>query len=342
MRGPLLEATSVRQRCRSLIDCVLSSVDHGRRDTSCRNCGRSANQVVASAVRDTPAGRVRHCGGGRRWSEVRSLGGGAGMLDVFIDRACPLGTEPRVRALNPCGVDVSDERTWSQLEDGGVVLVCVNPGDADAKLACLRTLRRANPHVLVILCVERRWLSRVPLARWVRAGIDELVAIGTEHDVAELLRAVAVWRAAPPPVQELRLLNGRWAPSVARAAALHALRNARSDLRAPELARQFGYSPRTLRELLQDAGLPGPRDLCRCGVMLKLVELIERGVDAPRELASRMGFEDTTEMRKARSRFRHKITDSREGALGTFVTQLPRLAHFVGWEAGTRSRPLTR
>lgn len=31
MRGPFLEVTSVRQRCRSVTDCVLSGADHQRR-----------------------------------------------------------------------------------------------------------------------------------------------------------------------------------------------------------------------------------------------------------------------------------------------------------------------
>jgi len=177
---------------------------------------------------------------------------------------------------------------------------------------------------VIVLCAHWRESSRIPLARWVRAGIDQFVTIGQPGDIAEVLRVVEVHAAAPPPAEELRIVQTAKSPSLARDAVLHALRNASATLHAPELARRFGYSPRTFRDFLLDAGFPRPRDVCRSGVFLKLVELEALGIEAPQDAARRLGFSDASEMRKAKSRFRRSVDRSREEPLAAFVALFPR------------------
>ena len=252
------------------------------------------------------------------------------MLEVFIDRACALGREPRVRALGPITLDAADPSTVNRLAGGGILLVCARTSDGAPSLPSVRAIRRANPHVVIVLCAEWREAGRIPLARWTVAGVDEFVTFGEALDVAEVLRVVQVRLEAPPPAEELKLLRAGSPASRELDVVLYGLRNSCGSLHAANLAARFGYSLRSIREFLLAAGFPRPRDVCRIGRFLHMAELIERGVEAPHELARRLGFGDATEMRKVKSRLRRSVLRGSDGALGRFARRFPRLLATIG------------
>ena len=251
------------------------------------------------------------------------------MVDLFIDRACELGAEPRIRALNPLTVDIVDSASQKQLRGGGILLMGTRTRDDSSPLSTIREIRRELPHVVVVLCASWRESSRIPIARWTKAGVDDFVTFGGAMDVAEVLRIVEAHSMAPAPAEELKLLQEVRPTSWELDAVLHGLRNACCDLDAAEFARHFGYSPRAFRDFLSDAGFPGPRDVCRVGRLLHMAELIDRGIETPSELARRLGFSDPTEMRQAKWRLKESVARGRDDALVGLVASCPRLLRLL-------------
>ena len=257
------------------------------------------------------------------------------LLDVTIDRTSGLAAEPRLRRLNPFLVDVSSPDTSRRLGGGGVLLIGARTSDGAAVLRSVRDIRKALPHVVIVLCVEWRDARRLPLSQWIRAGVDEFVTYGEPKDVAEVLRLIECHAMAPPPAEEIRMLWSTRAASWVREAVLFCLRNACRDLHVPDLARGFGYSPRTLTDSFSADGYPGPHDVCRVGRSLGMCELAERGIVAPPDLALRLGFSDTTEMRKAKWRLRTSILREPRSALSRFASGFPRLKELLHFPEGT-------
>lgn len=106
------------------------------------------------------------------------------MLEVFIDRACALGREPRVRALGPVTLDAADAVAVNRLAGGGILLVGARTSDGVPSISSIRAIRRAYPHVVIVLCAEWREVGQVALAHWTVAGVDEFVTFGWATDVA--------------------------------------------------------------------------------------------------------------------------------------------------------------
>jgi len=254
------------------------------------------------------------------------------MPDVFVDQACALAREPGIRALHPVAIDVQDARRIHLLEPGGLLLLGARTRDVASAVRTLRALRGRCPHVTIILCATWDEVGRVPIHKWTRAGADELVTFGETMDVVEVLRIVAERAKAPPPAEELKLLQATRSSSWVLDAVLHGLRNSCGELHPADLARRFGYSVRAFRDYLSEAKFPTPRDVCRCGRFLHLAELIDLGVQWPPEQAQRLGFADAAEMRKKRWQLGKAVR--RDKRLAAFVTGFPRLAALLGMGGG--------
>jgi AraC-like DNA-binding protein len=257
------------------------------------------------------------------------------LLDVFIDRTCGLAAEPRLRRLSPILVDATGPDTLQRLAGGGVLLIGARTSDCAAALRPVREIRSALPHVVIVLCVEWRDARRLPLSRWIRAGVDEFLTVVDSRDAGEVLRVVNMHAIAPPPAEEIRKLRLTRAGSWVREAVLFCLRNACREIHVSDLARCFGYSPRTLTDSFSADGYPGPHDVCRVGRSLGICELAERGIASPFEMALRLGFSDTTEMRKAKWRLRRSILREPAGALSRFAGGFPRLKELLHFPEGT-------
>lgn len=253
-----------------------------------------------------------------------------GVLDVFVDAGCGLRHEPWYPRMHPMSVDVTDATSLERLCEGGILVVGTRVSNGAASLAAIRGLRETLPHVLVVLFTTWREAGCVPSARWTRAGVDEFVTSSGQVGLTDVVRVAERRALAPPPMQEPRLLRNSMPASRELAVVLHCMRNASGALRVADLERRFGYSARNLRHLLCQTGFPGARDICRVARFLHGAELIDRGILAPADLALRLGFADSTEMRKAKSRLRRSIVRATQGELREFASLFPRLQRLLG------------
>ena len=251
------------------------------------------------------------------------------LVDVFFDRTCDTSAIDALHMLSPVQIDITDLRACRRLAGGGVMLISPRVAAGVGSIAYVRAVRSANPHVVIVLCVEWREVHRVPISRWVKAGIDEIATVGERGDATELLRIVQRHALAPVPTEEVLMLRSIRVPSWELDAVLFCLRNAHRVLEVPQLARSFGYSIRTIRNHFCGAGFPTPQHVNTAARVLQMVELAGLGITSPREVAYRLRFPDPTAMRKTRWRFRNAVVREREAALGNLVAGFPRLLEFL-------------
>ena len=252
-------------------------------------------------------------------------GGDEMLVDVFIDRACGVAADTSLRRLKPASIEVGDGLALQRLSPGGILLIGARTSDGASALPTIRAIRCAYPGLIIVLCVEWQEASRICLSRWIRAGIDEYVTFGQSLGVAEVQQMVQGYMIVPPPVDEIRMLRSTLPASSAQDAVIYCLRNAFREFSVPDVSRRLGFSPRAFRDMLADAGYPKPRDVWRVGRFLQMAELLDRGIAVPQELARRLGFADSTEMRRAKWRLRNSVAHQRERALGRFLAMFPRL-----------------
>lgn len=209
------------------------------------------------------------------------------------------------------------------------MLISLRVGAGVDSIASVRAIRSAFPHVVIVLCVEWRDIHRVPISRWVKAGVDEIATVGERGDATELLRIVERHALAAVPAEEILMLQSRRVRSWELDAVLFCMRNAHRVIEVPQLARSFGYSIRSIRNHFCAAGFPSPQHVNMAGRILQMVELTERGIMSPQEVANRLCFPDPTAMRKTKWRFRNAVMREREAALGKLVAGFPRMLKFL-------------
>lgn len=260
-----------------------------------------------------------------------STGGGATsrLADVFVDRACDLATAPEIRGLRARVVDLRED--VAVLDRGGVLLLGSRTTDGAHCELAVRDLRQRNPHVVIFVCApwDKDVLHR--LTTYARAGIDRLFTVEGRSDLATLMQVVSERIAAPPPQHELTVAADQVASGRPLRILRHAFRNGYRHEPLPDVAARFGCAVRTLGLYLDDAELPCPEDLFRCGRYLHDVELQRRGVRRPTERATRLGFETATAMRKWTARFRASVRE--EPRLAAFASRFSTLEPLrMGWE----------
>ena len=124
---------------------------------------------------------------------------GGMLVDVFVDRACPVVSEAWVPALQAVPVDLSTAAGSKQLFDAGILLLGTRTLDGSSALNVIRAIRQKNAHLIIAVCVELREANRVPFDQWFKHGTDEFATIGQTLDSIELLRLVESRGQAPPP-----------------------------------------------------------------------------------------------------------------------------------------------
>jgi hypothetical protein len=254
--------------------------------------------------------------------------GVAAPLEVFIDTACELRSAGDTRAVNHTPIDVLDVTASSRLSRGGILFIGVRTSDGRPSIPALRDLRQQSPSLIIVLAAPRKQASAVPLSRWCKAGVDELIALDLAGYVREVKQLIEVRRRAPPPTCELEQLRAEWPLSWVRDALLHAWRNTHEFLALAEWTRRFGRSPRCFRDDMKAAGLPQPRYGLSIGRLLHEAELTDRQVTSRAERATRLGFNDTTQMRKKKWQFTKAA--HRDQHLEAFISIFPRLILLLG------------
>lgn len=249
------------------------------------------------------------------------------LLDVFVDKNSDVGDEAALLALRPQTVDVTRVQSVQRLRtSGGIVLVGTTVASGDPSTQAIRELREHLPQAVVIVC-SRRPGDRRLLTQVARAGADDFVTIEGALDVEDLLKLVELRRLAPPPAEELRLLHEVREACWARSAVEQCFRSAYCPRRVAELAEWFRIAGRTFRERLDKAGYPAPQHCLQCGRFLHVVELIDRGVVSPTEQALRLGFTDSTDLRKKKWQLRVSARGNK--LVNSLVNSFPRLNSLV-------------
>ena len=243
------------------------------------------------------------------------------LLRLLVDRGCELHGEAGLRTLKPVTVDVL--RDAERLDGGGVLLLGTRTADGQPSLAALRGIRRSNPHLIVYLCTPWDRQVLAGLARYTRAGVDQLFTIATGLDVADLVGCVSGRILAPTPASALRAVRELGLASRPLQFALHALRNSQCAEQLEVVAERFGQALRTIEDCVSGAALPRMRDLYRCGRWLHDEELKLCGVLDVSERAMRLGFDSTTSVRQWKSRLR--AAARAEERLHGFVLRIPGL-----------------
>ena len=232
------------------------------------------------------------------------MGHAQALPDVFVDKNSEIGDEVAVLALRPQTVDVTRVQSIQRLRaSGGIVLIGTAVANGGPSAEAIRELREHLPQAIIIVC-SRTPDDRRLLTQFARAGADDFVTIAGARDVEDLVKLVEVRRLAPPPAEELRLIHDVREDSWARSAVEQCFRSAYCPRKVAELTDWFRVAGRTFRERLEKAGYPAPQHCLQCGRFLYVAELIDRGVVSPSEQALRLGFSDSTDMRKKKWQLR--------------------------------------
>jgi hypothetical protein len=253
------------------------------------------------------------------------------LLDVLVDTNSDVCEEAAVIALRPQILDVMSVQSFQRLcTSGGIVLVGPTVVGGTPSIRAIRELREHVPQAVIIVCSRKPEDHRL-LTHFARVGADAFVTIAGKRDVDDLAKLVEVRRLAPPPVEELKLLHSERRASWARAAVEHCVRNAYCPRKVVELAHWFGIAGRTLRDRLEKARYPAPHLCLPCGRFLHGAELIAHGVGSPREVAFRLGFSDSTDMRKKKWQLR--VSARGNELVNSLVHSLPRLNNLLNGDS---------
>ena len=188
--------------------------------------------------------------------------------------------------------------------------------------AALRSLRNRFPQLVIIICAESPNGYRL-LPLFARAGADEVLLDAGPRDLDNLVQLVIARSIAPPPAQELLLLHKTQTDTWERFAVEYCIRCAYRPGTGREIAKWLGVADRTLRARLQKRGYPSPQQCLRAGRFLHVAELADRGITSRSEQSFRLGFTDSTDMRKKKWLLQKAVRD--DHAFADFVRHFPRL-----------------
>jgi hypothetical protein len=245
------------------------------------------------------------------------------LLDVLVDVGCPTEYKPALVALRAQIVDVADEHfTLPHGGFGAVLLVGSKTAAGVPSFIPLRSLRNRFPQLVVIICSESPNDYRfLPLLA--RAGADEVLMDAGPHDPDNLVQLVIARSIAPPPAQEMLLLHKTQPDTWERFAVEYCIRCAYRPGTGRGIAQWLGVADRTLRARLQKQGYPSPQQCLRAGRFLHVAELADRGITSRSEQSFRLGFTDSTDMRKKKWLLQNASRD--DPAFAAFVRRFPRL-----------------
>lgn len=214
------------------------------------------------------------------------------LVDVALGQFEPrIKTMLHVEGVTPVDLAV-ESRTASllPLHDASVIVLGPRLSDGTSSAARIGWLREALPHVGVLVCATSvlRYSERLPA--FAAVGADAWVAIHDDADLRNLREFVIRRLLAPPPEAELREMQARLRPGLGRLIALHCLRNSHCKWRVGEVASTFSMDPKTLNNLVRDAGAPSSGILLRLGRVLHAKELRRRTSLSQEQIAHRLGF----------------------------------------------------
>lgn len=197
--------------------------------------------------------------------------------------------------------DIVTCATWehlrSALEQGGFdgCVVDADHPDRATALGRIAQLRERHPAIAIIACVEAGYdLGIYDLGGLGIAGILICRPQPTRKIRAEVDRALATARAD----RIARSLEGRFA-SPGPDAIGWAVEHAGPDTTVDKLAAALGHTPRSLRQALDDAGLPAPTRVLLWGRLLLAGARLGRDGRTVEDVAFSLGYSTATSLARA-------------------------------------------
>ncbi len=194
--------------------------------------------------------------------------------------------------------------TWESLhralarESFDACLVDADHPDRASALREIATIRDQRPGVAIIACVGEGYdLGYYDLGELGLAGLIASRTLPATKLRAEVDRALATARAD----RITRSLEGRFAPP-GPDAIRWAVEHAGSDTSVEKLAAGLGHTPRSLRQALEEAGLPGPTRILLWGRLLLAGARLGRDGRTVEDVAFSLGYSTATSLARAMKR----------------------------------------
>ena len=174
-------------------------------------------------------------------------------------------------------------------------LVDADHPDRASALREIRALRERYPALAIMACVDTAYgLGYYDLGGLGIAGIVASRSQPTVKVRAAVDRALATARAD----RIARSLEGRYAPPGPDAIGW-AVENAGTDTSVEKLAAALGHTPRSLRQALEDAGLPAPTRVLLWGRLLLAGARLSRDGRTVEDVAFSLGYSTATSLARA-------------------------------------------
>ncbi|HUF74961.1 MAG TPA: D-alanyl-D-alanine carboxypeptidase/D-alanyl-D-alanine-endopeptidase, partial [Longimicrobiales bacterium] len=174
-------------------------------------------------------------------------------------------------------------------------LVDADHPDRASAIREIEALRERYPSLAIIACVDAGYdLGYYDLGGLGIAGIVACRSLPTANVRADIDRALATARAD----RIARSLEGRYAPPGPDAIGW-AVENAGTDTSVEKLAAALGHTPRSLRQALEDAGLPAPTRVLLWGRLLLAGARLSRDGRTVEDVAFSLGYSTATSLARA-------------------------------------------
>jgi D-alanyl-D-alanine carboxypeptidase/D-alanyl-D-alanine-endopeptidase (penicillin-binding protein 4) len=177
-------------------------------------------------------------------------------------------------------------------------LIDVEAPDLEAARREILVLRDRYPGLAIVACIEDgHGQGYFDLGEM---GVDGVLPMRSIHNVR--LRAVVDGALATARAGRIaRTLEGRYAAPGPDAIGW-AVENAGGDTSVEKLAAALGHTPRSLRQALEDAGLPGPTRVLLWGRLLLAGARLSRDGRTVEEVAFSLGYSTATSLARAMKR----------------------------------------
>ncbi|MCC6319782.1 MAG: hypothetical protein IT361_19075 [Gemmatimonadaceae bacterium] len=172
----------------------------------------------------------------------------------------------------------------------------------------IRQLRRAHPHVGIIVCGERRAGTHLRLQHLFIAGADDVFLTDLAGAMDAFAAAVQVRVAAPVPEVEIRAVHDCLEANRLRPVVLACLRNGHRVWRVGDVATRFRFNRSHLARLLRQEGLPSIGCLLRLGRLLHVRELTTNSGEGA--TAATEALEGLTPTALRALRMRHRVRNT--------------------------------
>lgn len=240
----------------------------------------------------------------------------------YLECACDALRGYASSALRPLSFDALSFDP-QRFAPGAILLLGALTSDGRSSRYALRAIRRLRNDIVAVLLVRPADAGSIQLPLWSRAGLDEMLPVGSIADVEAIARWIKHRCRVPTPSRELTRLVALQPESFARGVVSYVWRNAHLRLSPAKLARLFGCSERTLRHSLHDATYPPPREVCRLGILAGLAELEDNGIRDRTTQCATLGWKDVTQLQKWRWQLRNSVHANPD--LSRFLSAFERL-----------------